>query len=391
MSRKDRKYGSCRPVIFSMCSFFLAGLFFAGFCKSVNAASIETPGIKTGSPATQGEWDKLVTEAKKEGKVVIYAGTIGDARTALTNAFRQKYGISLDIVMGRGNELITKMASERRAGIYAVDVGIQGMTTYFNSVKSFGITSAPLLPLLVLPEVADLSKWRGGKLPFADREGHLIVLVLGPAPHLLINTELVKPGEINSHQDLLTSKWRGKLAINDPSLGGAGTEWFTFIVTKVMGLEKGTAFMKQLAKQDPGLTKDQRLLSEWVARGKYVAALAPDKATTAKLVRAGAPLAYPDLKEPRPTSSGPGNLMVLDRPPHPNAAKLFINWILSKEGAAVYSKAHGLPSTRIDVSTEGIDPVFIPKPDETILGEEYQVSKGEMHKLAIEVFRDITR
>lgn len=338
----------------------------------------------------QSDWDKLVTKAKKEGVVVIYAGPLGEGRAALTTAFREKYGISLDIVMGRGEEIVAKIDSERRAGIYGVDAGIHGMTTFFNSVKPKSMT-VPIAPFLVLPEVLDLSKWRQGKLPLADKEGHLAVLVLGSTPHMLINTELIKPGEITSHQDLLDQKWKGKIAINDPSLGGAGTEWFTFIVKEVMGLEKGAAFMRQLVRQEPAITRDQRLLSEWVARGKYAIAMAPDKATTAELVRLGAPLAYPDLKEPRPTGSGPGNLMVFDRMPHPNATKLFINWLLSKEGATVYANAHGFAATRLDVPTEGVDPILVPGPNETILGEDYQVAKGEMRKLAAEVFKDLIK
>ncbi len=369
---------------------FVTVLFISVSALSSTAIAAETPIVKTGSPASKAEWDKLVTEAKKEGTVVIFAGPIGEARVALINAFRQKYGISLDIVLGRGEELLAKMESERRAGIYAVDAVIHGMTTYFNS-SMLRSNTLPIAPLLVLPENLDLSKWRGGKLPLADKEGHLAVLVLGSAPHLLINTELVKAGEINSHQDLLNPKWRGKLVMNDASLGGAGTEWFTFIVTKVMGIEKGTAFMKQLAKQEPAITRDQRLLTEWVARGKYVGALGPDKATTAQLIRTGAPLAYADVKEPRPTSSGPGNISIVERAPHPNAAKLFVNWILSAEGAAVYAKAHGFAATRLDVPTEGVDPIFIPKPDEAILGEDYQLSKGAMRKLAAELFKDLTR
>ncbi len=376
--------------IYAITVLLMTGLSAMLFVQPTQALAAETPAFKTGQPATKAEWDKLVADAKKEGKLVIYAGPIGNARAALMSAFRQRYGIALDIVMGRGEELMAKMDSERRAGIYDVDAVIHGMTTFFNS-PLLRKNTVPMAPYLVLPEVLDLSKWRGGKLPFADKEGHLAVLVLGPAPHMLINTELVKPGEITSHYDLLDPKWRGRIAVNDPSLGGAGTEWFTYVVSKVMGIEKGTQYMKQLVKQEPGITRDQRLLTEWIARGKYAVALAPDKATTAELMRAGAPLAYPDLKEPRPTSSGPGNITLLANAPHPNAMKLFANWILSRDGAAVYSKAHGLPSTRIDVPPEGINPVFIPKPNETILGEEYQLSKGKMRKLATEIFSGLTR
>ena len=351
----------------------------------LTAAATDSPAVKTGQPATKAEWDKLIADAKKEGKVVIYAGPIGDAREALTTAFRQKYGISLEILLGRGEELVTKVETERRAGIYSVDIMLHGMTTYFNSVKPKGLT-VPITPLLVVPEVLDRSKWRGGRLPFADKEEHLAVLVLGSAPHLLVNTGLVKPGEFKTHQDFLDPKWKGKIVINDPSLGGAGTEWFTFVLMQLMGQEKGTAFMKQLVKQEPALTRDQRLLAEWVARGKYVGAIGTSKATATDLMRADAPGAFADMKDPRPTSSGTGNLMVVDKAPHPNATKLFTNWILSREGATVYSKAHGYAATRTDVSTEGVDPFVIPSADEVILGEEYQKSKGKMRKLAAEIF-----
>ena len=84
-------------------------------------------------------------------------------------------------------------------------------------------------------------------------------------------------------------------------------------------------------------------------------------------------------------------MIVFDRAPHPNAAKVFVNWILSREGAAIYSKAHGYAATRRDVSTEGIDPILIPRPNENLLGEDYEVAKEGMRKLAAEIFRDLTR
>ncbi len=338
----------------------------------------------------QSEWDKLVADAKKEDTVVIYAGPLGAARQALIDAFRQKYGISVDIAMGKGEEMMAKMDNERVAGLYVVDMGIHGMTTYFNLVKPKNMT-LPIEPLLVLPEVKDLSKWRQNKLPIGDTKGHLAVLAITSVPHMLVNTDMVKSGEIMTHSDLLDAKWRGKIAINDPSMSGAGTEWFTYVVRELMGVEKGTAFMKQLVKQEPTFTRDQRLLTEWIARGKYPVALAPDKATTADFVQAGAPLAFPQLKDPRPTGSGPGNIMVFDHTPHPNATKLFVNWLLSKEGAEVYSRASGYAATRSDVATDWIDPILVPGPNDVILGEEYQLAKGEMRKLAAEVFKDLIK
>lgn len=337
-----------------------------------------------------GAWNSLVEQAKKEGTAVIYSGPMGAARTALMDAFRQKYGISLDIIVGRGEEMVAKMTTERNAGIYAVDMGMHGMTTFFNSIKPRGMT-VPIKPLLMLPEVVDTSKWRQRKLPVGDKEGHLVVLGVNSLPHMLVNNQMVRPGDITTHTDLLDPKWRGKIAINDPSFSGAGNEWFTFLLREMMGVDKGTAFMKQLVKQGPAILRDQRLLTEWVARGKFAIALGPQKATTAEFILAGAPLSYPQLKDPMPTGSGPGNIMVFDKIPHPNATKLFINWLLSKEGSTVYSKASGYASTRMDVPTDWIEPIVVPGPNDTILGEDYQLGKDEMMKLAGEIFRELIK
>lgn len=343
----------------------------------------------TASPAAklppQGEWERLVTEAKKEGTVVIAAGFLGASRPALTNAFKGKYGIDLDILVAAGEQVATKIDNERKAGIYGMDVAVHGLTTYFNFIKPKGIT-VPLQPLFALPEVLDLSKWRGRKFPMADKDGHVAVILLGANPSMVVNTDMVKAGDISSHFDLLEARWRGKLAMNDPTAAGAGPAWFTFIGKELYGLEKGTNLMRQLAKQEPAITRDQRLLIEWVARGKYAVALAPTVAQTIDFIRAGAPLTYPDLKEPTYTTSSTGNIFVFDRIPHPNATKLFVNWILSKEGAAVFSKAHGFATTRLDVPTEGLEPAVIPKPDDPILGEDYEAAKSEMMKLAKEIF-----
>ncbi len=369
--------------------FLLAVLLF-GACGQPSQPAPAAVVNPTAAPGRTSDWDNLVTAAQKEGNLVIYAGPIGEARDALMKAFREKYGITVDITIGRGDETVAKLENERRAGIYAADVCIQGMTVFFSSIKPMGIT-LPIQPLLVLPEVRDLSKWREGKLPLADKEGLLAALVLASTPHMAANTDLVKPGAITTHTDLLDPKWRGKLVIADPSLGGSGAEWFTFVVQKLMGLEKGTAFMRQLAKQDPMVTRDLRLQGEWVARGKYSVAVAPNKATVNEFARAGAPLAFVDMKDPRPTSSGAGNLMVFDKAPHPNATKLFVNWLLSKEGSTIYAQAVGYPSTRLDVPTDGVDPILIPGPGDVILGEDYQMTKGDMTKLGGEIFRDLVK
>ncbi len=381
-----------------------------GFILAISAACVPeraatsvptyTPAVRQGATAVVGtsspkpeweqNWESTIVEAKKEGSLLVYSGSIGESRSALTAAFKEEFGISVDIVAGRGEEIVAKIQAERVAGILAGDVGLPGMTWYFNSVKPMGIT-VPIQPLLVLPEVLDLSKWRQGKLPLGDKDGHLAVILIAALPWVAVNSDLVQANEITSISDILEPKWRGKIILNDPSIGGGGAEFFAFTVNQLMGLEKGTAFMKALAKQDPVISRDNRLMAESIARGKYPVGLGPDQAPFTELIKAGAHLSFPKLKEPGPTTSAAGNIFVFDKAPHKNAAKLFVNWLLSKKGATVYSKSFGYPTTRVDVPTEGIDPTLILGPNDVLGDEDFQLAKGQMLKLAKEIFSEQLR
>ncbi len=353
-------------------------------------AAAKASGKAAAAADWRAKWDSTVAEAKKEGRLVVYAGSIGEAGRALAAAFKGKFGISLDMVQGRGEEIVARIQSERKAGIYGVDVGLPGMSWYFTSIKPMGIT-LPIQPVLILPEVLDPAQWREHKLPIGDKAGHLAVILLGAQPHLAVNGDIVKPGEITSINDLLQPRWRGKIVMNDPSVGGAGSEVFTFTVREVMGMEKGMAYMKALAGQDPVIVRDLRLMTEWIARGKYAIGWGPDPAPTAEFIRSGAHLVIPTMKEPRPTTSATCNITVFDKAPHPSAEKVFVNWLMSREGATIFSKSYGYPSTRLDVPTEGIDPGLLLGPNEVILGEDYQMAKGQMRKLAAQVFRGLIK
>jgi len=354
------------------------------------------PAAKSGKQATSqgeakldlGEWNRLIEAARKEGRLVIYASTIGDARMAITKAFTEKYGIPIEFVQGRGAELVQRLNTERSAGIYQVDAGFQGLTTFFNQMQAMNMT-VPLEPMFMLPEVKDPTKWRGRQIPFVDKKKTVVAFVATAAPYVVINTELVKEQEITSNEDLLAPKWKGKIVINDPTLAGNGAEWFSFIMLAAYERPKGEAYMKRLVAQEPAVIRDQRLLIEWVAKAKYPISLASDQGETTKMIHAGAPVKFLNVKEGLPLTSGPVNLMVFDRAPHPNAAKLFVNWCLSREGVAVISPSSGYPSQRLDVSNDKFDPILVPGPRDVVPGEEYKLQQGPLMKLAAEMFKHL--
>ncbi len=114
--------------------------------------------------------------------------------------------------------------------------------------------------------------------------------------------------------------------------------------------------------QEPVVLRDQRLLIEWVARAKYPIAVASDQGETTKVMHTGAPVKFVKVKEGVPLTSGPLNLMVIDKAPHPNAARLFVNWALSKEGIAVISPSSVFPSLRLTLPMTSLIPCWCPVP-----------------------------
>lgn len=351
-----------------------------------------TPPVTAMTPVTTGsEWDSLIAAAKKEGVVVIYHASIGEARDIATKTFKDKYGIALDFITGRGAELTQRISTERNAGLYFVDAMIMGLGTFFNVINPMKIT-VPLEPFLVLPEVTDGTKWRTGNVPFVDKAKTCIAYSLTGLHYMAINTDMVKEGEITSTEDVMDPKWKGKLVVNDPTVSGSGAEWFQFIMLgPAYGKEKGREYMVRLIRQEPAITRDQRLQAEWVARGRYSIGLGVEPSEVDKMARAGAPIKLIAMKEGKPLSSGPMNVMVFDRAPHPNATKLFVNWVLGQEGGTIMSKYSGYPSARLDVSAADFDPIFIPGPKDILPGEEYKLQAGEMLKLAAEMFKDLLK
>lgn len=371
-------------------SFLLATLLTIMACGQSQTAVPAGP-TKVGSAPTAApvnEWDALVAAAKREQRLSIYTSQRPEAREAITRAMREKFGIEVDFIAGRASEVVNKLKAERQAGLYLADVGLMGPTTFTNELVPLNAL-IPLDPVLILPDVKDPSKWLDGRLPYLDK-GHMAFrVVLTALPFYSRNTDLVKPEEINYSTDLLNPKWKGKIAMNDPSISGNAADWFAFTLMETMGMEKGLQFMQGLAKQEPQVTRDERLLAEWIAKGKYAIGTGSSPSAPAQFIKMQAPIAFIETKEPKSMSSGSGLLEMFKDGPHPNASKLFVNWILSKEGSAIYAPASEYPSARVDVPKDSFLSALVPKAgdvDPVEKYERYEERKGELRKVSAEIF-----
>ncbi len=358
---------------------------------SAGCGKAETPLPSPKAPQTANTsagvntWDELVKAAQKEGTVNIYATSVLPARTPLSEAFKQRFGIDLEFVMGRSPEVIAKITAERRAGLYLADIGHIGETSSIGELKPFGIT-VPLPDLLVLPEVKNPQNWMGGRLPFLDKDGHVFMFMIQAFPHVVINTDLVKEADLTSFLDLLNPHWKGKIVFNDPAAGSANPNVLAAMM-KTFGREKALDVFRQLATQELAITRDDRLLLEWVARGKYAIGMGYSAALFSEFRRIGTPVKMHSFIEPRHIYGGPGTVTVFSNNPHPKATQVWVNWLLSKEGSTIWSKALEYSSARVDVNGDWLDPDTTPRPADIFPDEEQLDIRQEIRtKLGPQIF-----
>ncbi len=347
---------------------------------------------KTAAPNAT-DVQQLIAAAQQEGVVDIASTGVGaGVRESVSRAFKAKYGVDLNFTDGTSAEITQKVMTERNAGIYVRDMGFIGDSTYFLNIGPASNT-VPLKDLLYLPEVLDPGKWRAGKLPFVDKDNHAMAMVAMMIWAIVINTDTVQPAEMNKNKDLLNPKWKGKIILIDPTVSGTASNWFTWVTTQLYkdDREAGLQFMRDLAKQEPLITRDLRMQLEWIAKGKYPVGIGENIPAYNEFKKAGAPIAYAGTGDRTFFSPGAGVVIVWNKTPHPNATKLFLNWVLSKEGAEVWGPAHNYPSLRADVSNSWVDPMLIPSSEIQVQREDYIRMQLDMMKVSKDIFKDLLK
>jgi len=146
------------------------------------------------------DWEQTLAAAKKEGQVNVY---IYRYERLLQDFKREFPGINVVAVTGRGNEMTSRIIAERRGGKFIADVYSGGSNSLFNTLYK-GKALDPLKPLLILPEVIDVSKWWGNEHRYADPEGkHIFAFIGSPSnAQLSYNTKMVDPKEFKSYWDV---------------------------------------------------------------------------------------------------------------------------------------------------------------------------------------------
>jgi len=345
------EFGLLRKHAFYVC--LLVILQIALVTSAVNAAE---------KPVWQSEWEQTVAGAKKEGAVYLW----GDAEIThpeILAAFTKEFAFIKPItVTGRVGDLTQRILAERRAGKYLCDLysGVMGGVAFYEFYRT-GVLDSVKANFL-LPEVTDESKWLNGRHHYVDPENHIVLYEGTPAgTSVYYNTQLVKPTEFSSYRDVLDPKWKGKIAMFERT--GSG---FPSLTPLYYNPNVGPDFIRRLlGEMNVTISRDRRQATDWLATGKFPLCIGCGDIEAAKTE--GLPVDELDRKRLKEggnsiTLNGNSGLALVGKAAHPYAARLFINWFLSRRGQMVWQEVMNVRvkeptnSMRIDIPKDNVLP-----------------------------------
>ena len=320
------------------------------------------------------------------------SGQVPETLRVVMPQFERKYGVKVNFQTGSGGQHAARILAERRFGRYTLDAWLGGSSTPIAQLLPNGAL-APIDELLVDPDVKDPSKWFQGRHPYMDPERrYIFTWGASRTQSVSFNTKLVNPEEIRSYADLLDPKWKGKIVAWSTGAQGTAASVDTLVLHPKLGYEW---FRRLVNEMQMTIVEDARQGAEWVALGRFpIGLFGLDKEAT-ELADQGFPiqgwLPHP-MSEVNILSGSSTNLMVIDRAPHPNAVKLFVNWALSQEAQQMFMKVgQRQNSLRVDVDNSVI-PVqnrIEPSAEYYIAFEDPEAIKN--HAQIIENLRKIMR
>ncbi len=285
--------------------------------------------------------ERLLAGARREGVAVIYTSLNTQDSTPLTAAFEGKYGVKTELWRSASERVVQRGATEARAGRFNCDV------FETNGPEMEALYRERLLDEFHSPHFTDLPPAAFAKHRhwIADRFNFFTIAY---------NTDLVKPEEVpGSYEDLLHPRFTGRIGIE-----AGDVDWFGAMV-KHMGEAKGLAFFKTLAASNPKVRSGHTLIGQLVASGEIPIAANVYNHNAERVAVQGAPIRWKALT---PTFGRPNAIGVARQAPHPHAALLFADFVLSREGQTILKERNRVPASRAvdshlnDFPFETIDP-----------------------------------
>ncbi len=272
----------------------------------------------------------LVDKAKEEGKLVAYLAMNAADAVTVQATFEKKFPqIKVDLVRAGAPAMLQRVLTEYRGGKIFADV-----------ILGFGFIHYELGQQKLLARYD--SPERQNYVPqFKDKAGFWTNVI--PIVHTIAyNPKMLQPAELPvRYTDLLLPKWKGKAGMNSNNI------MFLAAMMTHFGKENGMDFLQRLAAQEPQVRGGGTLLTTLVAAGEFPLAFSINENNVENFKQRGAPIDWVRLADPLYGELVPIGIMV--GAPHPNAARVFVDYVLSKEGQELFRNLGKLPA-RSDVA-----------------------------------------
>lgn len=262
-------------------------------------------------PASAAAWNKLIAQAKKEGSVVLYSVQNPAGLQDMANAFKAKYGISVTVNRNVDSVLLSQINAEEGTHNPIADLWVTSQRRLvYGSIKN-GWAVDPVGPTF-------FSKPFSRKTWMFSKSFIVGTAILG----MTWNTQ-VHSGAINGIPDFTAPEFKGRLGVPDPRVSTSFMDWYLWAEAKY-----GKDILQKLAAQNPKIYPSVLPMTQAVASGELAGA--PCGSGTADDLKAqGAPISYKVLKD---NWNAPYYGMILKQAPHPAAAQLLADYLVSPEG-----------------------------------------------------------
>jgi iron(III) transport system substrate-binding protein len=292
----------------------------------------------------KADWDRTVAAANKEGELIVSAPSGRVWRDTLASEWKKSFPeIELKMTPAASREFWPRIVKEQEMGQHLWDLRVGGPDNLSFKLKRQGFIQA-IRPLLVRPDVLGDEKWWGGMDGlFLDKEKkYFLGFVMHDQTIAYYNKKFVKDPNGLDFKDLTDPKWKGKISMADPRGGSPLTG--AAILMKTFGEDY---IRRVYGDQDPVVSKEPRLQIQWLSSGRYPIAFGVPSAAWVDYAARGASIDdFVPIKGSYSWSQGVGGIQLIRGAPHQNAAKVFINWILTEPVQKALMAATQLNSRR---------------------------------------------
>jgi len=330
-------------------------------------------------------WEQTIAAANQEGQLVISAPSGTLWRDQLMT-FQQTYPkIRLSLTASASRDFWPRVIKEREAKLSLWDFRVGGPDNLSYSVKAMGAI-APVRDMLILPEVLDNDVWYGGLDGiFLDKDKrYFLGFALYEENIAYYNSRLIGDTAAADLKNITDPKWTGKISMADPRAGSP------LVGPGAMLRSYGEDFLRLLmTRQKPVIVKDPRQQIDWLASGRYPITIGmPSIAFVEYSERGGNIEGMKKMTGPMTWTQGVGGVQALADPPHPNATKVFVNWLLTRDVQARLMAAVKVNSRRKDVPlADPNDAVDYARLDEYIGGQTELMQPFQ--RRAAEILREV--